>query len=71
MCACASIDKLKFAGKIELKANEVSNMSKRRQRSEASEDEVEEYPAKKRKTQGTWTVPLALNKQVLFSFGVH
>lgn len=44
-----------------------SVMSKRRRRSEASECEADDYPAKKRKTEGKWTVPPALNRQVPYT----
>ena len=45
-------------------ADSTFDMSKRRRRSEASEGELDEYPAKKKRADTKWTVPSALNQQV-------
>ena len=46
-------------------------MSKRRRRSEASESEADEYPAKRKKSKVEWVVPVALSRQVGKACGAH
>ena len=65
---CLSVCNIEIRGKnqryLRVSDRSLADMSKRRRRSEASEVETDEYPAKKRKTGDKWTVPPALNRQV-------
>ena len=68
----------KYAGKLNLGALDhfvhtciIYKMSKRRRRSEASESEADEYPAKRKKGKAEWVVPVALSRQVGRVCGAH